>query len=137
MGENRTYRDLFDELGARRIAEAMIRPRPISLSAEELDVANDPPWHLKEPIAVRSFVRYPETVVDVVAEAFECNHRGVHVRWTAPDGSKRDAWVYAGAVKRIEPGPDGRIATRDRDLSAFHRPYGRPPADPPEVGRPR
>lgn len=137
MGQNQAHRELFDELNSRRIEEAMMRPRPISLTPAELDVENDPPWTLREPIPVRSWVRFTETAVDVRAEAFECNHRGVHVRWVAPDGSRRDAWVYAGAVRRITPDENGKVAMRDRDLSAFHRAPRQSPADAPEVGGPR
>lgn len=121
MGSNRRYADLVDELHRRRLEEVQVRPAPISLSADELDVEAHPIRAAPAAVPVRAWVRYPETVVDVRAEAFEWTDRAVHVRWQAPDGSPRSAWVRASAVRRITPGPDGRLATRDRDLDDHHR----------------
>lgn len=92
-----------------------MRPRPVSLTPEELAVDEHPVKSSGEGqgIRVRAWVRYPETVVDVAAEAFEWTDKAVHVRWTAPDGSRRQAWVWANAVRRVEP----PLTPRDRDVS--------------------
>lgn len=129
MGHNRRYEHIFDELGRRRIEEVAIRPQPVSLSDDELDVERHPVRRGREPLPVRAWVRYPETVVDVRAEAIEWTDRAVHLRWIAPDGSRRQAWVWASAVRRIEPGLDGKIDVRDRDLSAHVRRPVTGPAD--------
>jgi hypothetical protein len=132
MGQSRRHGDLFDELGRQRIEEIALRPTPVSLSAEELDADAHPVKSAGEGagIRVRAWVRYPETVVDVAAEAFEWNDKAVHVRWTAPDGSRRQAWVWANAVRRVEP----PLTPRDRDVSAHFSGARRAQQNPPEVG---
>lgn len=117
MGHNRRHEELFDELNRRRLEEVLIRPQPISLSPEELDVGRYPVTKLNEPVPVRAWVRYPETVADVRAEAVECNEVAVMLQWRAPDGAVRSAWVWRSAVRRISP----PYSMRDRDLSSFFR----------------
>ena len=132
MGQSRRNSELFDELRRQRIEEIALRPTPVSLTPEELDVDEHP---VKSPgegqgIRVRAWVRYPEIVVDVAAEAFEWNDRAVHVRWTAPDGGRRQAWVWANAVRRVEP----PLTPRDRDVSMHFSDARRAQGTPPEVG---
>lgn len=126
MGQNRRYAHLFDELGRRRMEEAVMRPQPIGLTGAELDFEHHPVRRGSGPIPVRAWVHYPAIAVDVRAEAIEWTDRAVRVRWMTLGGYKQDVWVWANAVRRIEPGPDGRIDVRDRDLSAYVRVVARP-----------
>lgn len=130
MGGNRRYAHIYDELGRRRIEEIALKPTPISLTPEELDVEHHPVRKAEEPIPVHGWVRYPELVVDVRTEAFEWNDLGVHLRWHAPDGSQRFAWVWASAVRRIRPpAPGEKVDIRDRDLDSYQSHRKSPDSD--------
>lgn len=126
MGQNRRYAHLFDELSRRRMEEAVMRPQPIGLTDVELDFEHHPVKRGRGPVPVRAWVHYPAIVVDVRAEAIEWTDRAVRLRWMTLGGFKQDVWVWANAVRRIEPGVDGKIDVRDRDLSAFVRGFLRP-----------
>lgn len=101
MGTNRRYADRIDEQMNRRITELAIKPQPISLSAEELDVENDPVTEASGPVPVRAWTRYPETVVRVEGRAVAWTKRAVKIEWTAADGTNRSTWVWASAVDRL------------------------------------
>jgi hypothetical protein len=101
MGSNRRYARHYDVMMQKRMAEIAVRPKPISLSAEELDTGEDPVVKPMEPIPVRAWTRYPETVVRIQGRAVEWNSRAVHVEWTGSDGEIRSTWVWASAVDRL------------------------------------
>lgn len=103
MGTNRRYAHRVDEQMDRRVMEAAIRPSPISLSAEELDLERHPVPEGQRPVLVSAWVRYPETVIRASGVAVAWTDRAVLVRWTGADGSDREAWVWASAVQRREP----------------------------------
>jgi hypothetical protein len=130
MTHNRRYEDIYDEISRRQIEEMALRPQPISLTPEEAGLDQHPLFRPAEPIRVRAWVRYPELVVDVLADASGWNDRAVEVQWRAPDGTGRTALVYANAVRRLGPPPRD---VRDRDLGAW---YGRrtTDTDPPPPG---
>ncbi|KQQ00686.1 MULTISPECIES: magnesium chelatase domain-containing protein [unclassified Rathayibacter] len=100
MGTNRRYADSIDRQMAQRVAEAAVRPAPVSLTPEELDIARSPVCR-GAAVKVEAWVRFHEQRVVVEAYAVEWNDRGVHVEWSTSDGTKLDAWVWANAVRRI------------------------------------
>jgi hypothetical protein len=100
MGSNRRYADHYDRLMSQRVAEAGVRPEPVSLTPEELNLAQSPARR-GETVKVRAWVRFAEQPVVLEAYAVEWNDRGVHIEWSMSDGTKLDAWVWANAVRRI------------------------------------
>ncbi|PPH13326.1 hypothetical protein C5C71_01895 [Rathayibacter sp. AY1C1] len=100
MGSNRRYEDHYDRLRQQRVTEAAVRPVPVSLTSEELDVANHPVQR-GPAVPVRAWVRFKEQPVITEAFAVEWNDRAVHVEWSMSDGTKLDAWGWANAVRRI------------------------------------
>ena len=101
MGSNRRYAAQIDAQMNKRVSEMAIRPEPVSLSAEELDVENDPIKEASAPVAIRTWVRYPETVMRIEGRAIAWTSRAVQVEWTSADGSTRTSWVWASAVDRL------------------------------------
>ncbi|GAA2074733.1 hypothetical protein GCM10009840_05490 [Pseudolysinimonas kribbensis] len=117
MTHNRRYEAIYDEIGRRQIEEMALRPQPLSLTPEEAGLAEHLLFRPAEPIRVRAWVRYPELVVYVLADASGWNDRSVELRWRAPDGSGREALVCASAVRRLGPVPR---EARDRDLAPWY-----------------
>jgi hypothetical protein len=101
MGSNRRYADRIDRLMERRISEMAIRPTPVSLTPEELDLEHDPVRQADNTVPVRAWVRFPETVIRAEGRAVAWTSRAVLIRWDGADGSEREAWVWASAVDRI------------------------------------
>jgi hypothetical protein len=101
MGSNRRYADHYDRLMVKRLSEIAIRPTPVSLSEAELDVENDPVTTASNPIPIRAWVRYPETVVRAEGRAVAWTSRAVKIEWESADGEQRSAWVWASSVDRL------------------------------------
>jgi hypothetical protein len=76
----------------------MIRPQPVSLTAEE--IGNTDVTTAAEPIPVSAWVRFPESPIRVQARAIEWTDRAVHVEFSLRDGSTRRVWIWASAVSR-------------------------------------
>jgi hypothetical protein len=95
MGSNKRYgSDITDAA----INEAVIRPRPISLTPAEigeLDVVEPP-----QPEPVKAWVRYPETPIQVEARAVAWTRRAVKVERTMRGGALHQAWVWRSAVSQ-------------------------------------
>lgn len=84
----------------RGIDTFLTRPRPISLSDEELDLKHSWVRCPPAPIPVRAWVRCYEATVRPDAEAIAWTDKAVHVRWTTQQGATLTAWVWASAVER-------------------------------------
>ncbi|NQX14255.1 hypothetical protein HQQ80_21740 [Microbacteriaceae bacterium VKM Ac-2855] len=100
MGSNRRYADHYDHLMDKRLAEVALKPVPISLTPEELDLTHNPARR-GAAVKVQAWVRFAEQPVVTEAYAVEWNDRGVRIEWSMSDGTKLDAWVWANAVRRI------------------------------------
>ncbi len=95
MGQNRRYgSDLTDAA----VDEAIIRPRPVSLSPAEVGAAKVP--EAPEAIPVEAWVRFPESAIRVRGRAVAWTDRAVWIEFTLRDGSTHRAWVWASAVTR-------------------------------------
>lgn len=82
----------------------MLRPRPVSLTAAELDVDRHPITEAPEPIPARAWVRFHEATIRPDCEVIAWTDRAVQVRWTMRRGEVRTAWVWSSAVtQRSEP----------------------------------
>jgi len=94
MGQNRRY---GSDVTQEAINQAVIRPKPISLTpreaGEEVRQADDPP-------KVAAWVRFPEAAIEVQGRAIAWTDRAVLVEFTLHDGAKHQAWVWASAVQR-------------------------------------
>lgn len=101
VGTNRRYPSRVADDIAERVPQAVSRPRPVSLSAEELDKDNTRVTTAPEPIPVRAWVRYPETPVRTIAQAIAWTPRAVLIEWHDPVGGATRAWVWASAVERL------------------------------------
>jgi hypothetical protein len=95
MGQNRRYgSDLTDAT----LNEVLTRPRPISLSPDEL--GREPVTETDEPIPVEAWVRFPESAIRVQGRAVAWTARAVWVEFTMHSGATFRAWVWASAVDR-------------------------------------
>jgi len=83
------------------IHEVLVRPLPISLTADEIDAERHPMVQPEEPIPVRAWVRFSEATIQAECEAVEWNDRTVRVRWTMKSGAVVSAVVWASAVQRL------------------------------------
>jgi hypothetical protein len=93
VGKNRRYES---DLTENAINAFLTRPRPISLSEEELGHLE--PVEPDTPPPVVAWVRYPEAPIRVQGEAVAFTDRAVLVRWLNRDGSTHQAWVWRSAV---------------------------------------
>ncbi|WP_133961947.1 hypothetical protein [Rathayibacter sp. PhB151] len=59
MGSNRRYVDHYDRLTQQRVADAAVRPVPVTLAPEELDEAHHP-IRRGPAVPVRAWVRFQE-----------------------------------------------------------------------------
>ena len=98
MGQNRRYgTDVSDAA----VNAFLTRPRPIGLTADELDGQDVTDLTVGESAAgesVRAWVRYPEQVVQVTGRVVAYTDRAVWVEYAHHDGSVHRVWVWAGAV---------------------------------------
>lgn len=85
----------------KRVEQMVPRPVPVSLSPDELDVANHPIKTADHVVPVKVWVRFPETAVQEEGVAFEWTDKAVHVQWKGPDGARVSAWVWANSVERL------------------------------------
>lgn len=94
MGENKRY---GSDLTQSAINDALLRPRPISLSEREVgsQITN-----AEAPMPVEAWVRFPESAVRMKGTAVAWTKRAVWVEFTMRDGSTTRAWVWASAVDR-------------------------------------
>lgn len=94
MGENKRY---GSDLTESAINDALIRPKPISLSEREVggDITS-----AETPVPVAAWVRFPESAVRVNGRAVAWTKRAVWVEFSVRDGSTTRAWVWASAVDR-------------------------------------
>lgn len=101
MGTNRRYPT--HTIG-KEIDRAVIRPRPIELTPEELDFANNPITEAATPIPVTAWVRFHEATIHPDAEVIAWTQRAVKIRWSlhTPDKDFMTAWVWSSAVERRE-----------------------------------
>jgi hypothetical protein len=83
---------------------AVTRPRPISLTDDELDLDHNEVTQADTPIPVRAFVRFHEAVIRPHAEGVEWTARAVKIRFTMQNGARHEVWVWASAVDRIDTG---------------------------------
>ncbi|WP_460537839.1 hypothetical protein [Humibacter ginsengiterrae] len=79
----------------------MTRPRPISLTDDELDLTHNHVTEASEPVKVRAFVRFHEAVIHPEAEAVAWTARAVKIRFTMQNGARHEVWVWASAVDRL------------------------------------
>lgn len=84
----------------RGIDTMVTRPRPISLSDEELDLQRHPVTQAHQPVPVRAWVRFYEATVRPEAEAIAWTDKAVQIRWTTQQGATLTAWVWASAVEK-------------------------------------
>lgn len=84
----------------RGIDAFVTRPRPISLTADELDLENHPVVQAREPIPVQAWVRFYESTVRPDAEAIAWTDKAVQIRWSGHQGATYTAWVWASAVEK-------------------------------------
>lgn len=94
MGENKRY---GSDLTQNALTEAVLRPRPISLSEREVGKEITP---AESPVPVEAWVRFPESAVRLKGHAVAWTKRAVWVEFTLRDGSTTRAWVWASAVDR-------------------------------------
>lgn len=93
MGQNKRYgTDVSDSA----LNDFLTRPRPISLSREEL--GNLPVTQCDDDSEVLAWVRYPETPVEVRGRVVEFTDRAARVAWRNRDGSAHSAWVWRDAL---------------------------------------
>ncbi|MBC7725499.1 MAG: hypothetical protein H7146_12275 [Burkholderiaceae bacterium] len=98
MGSNRRYERFYDEQANRRMEAEVAGPRPLTLTAAELELERFPATRAEREYAVETWIRYEQVPVRVRASVIEWNDRAVHVRWAGPGGAERDAWVWASSV---------------------------------------
>jgi len=105
MGQNKRYGSDVSDLATYEVA---LRPEPISLTHYEVGAPSAAELFRVElapsPVDVDAWVRFPEMSVEVHARAIAWTERAVLVEFELRDGRTRRAWVWAGAVRRIEPG---------------------------------
>ena len=91
-------------MGSRRppsdeaLNEMLTRPRPISLSKDELGTAE--PREAVEPVPVEAWVRFPESPIRVSGQALAWTDKAVLVEFQLRSGATHRAWVWASAVER-------------------------------------
>ncbi|GAA2754091.1 hypothetical protein [Amnibacterium kyonggiense] len=98
MGSNRRYAETLQRRRLNREAEraALV---PDSLTEDERGAE----VHRGSPVPVRAWVTFAGQPVRVLATAIEWTDVAIHVVWPGLGDEGRDAWVWIGAVERIEP----------------------------------
>jgi len=84
----------------RAINEALVRARPLSLSAAEVGEPLPAAPSQREPIPVTAWVRFPESPVQIEGMAVDWRDRAVQVEFEMMDGRTFKVWVWASAVER-------------------------------------
>jgi hypothetical protein len=95
MGSNRRY---SSDVSREAVNEAVVRPRPVSLTERERHASGDGVQSPDVPLRVLVWVRYPESAVQVEGEAVAFNDRVVLVRFPVHGGGYPQAWVWRSAV---------------------------------------
>jgi hypothetical protein len=103
MGKQSRYPSRRNREIDQRIEQVITRPKPISLTDEELEKDRTLVTAAKEPVPVRAWVRYPETVIRATGVALAWTDRAVLVEWETAGGGVASAWVWASAVQRATP----------------------------------
>ncbi|WP_162925058.1 hypothetical protein [Mycetocola zhujimingii] len=101
MGQNKRYAEYYAKRMEKQITEVLIRPKPISLSEDELDREHNPVTQAQRPIPIRAWARYPETPARVEGRAIAWTERAVQIEWEDVRGETHRAWVWAGAVDKL------------------------------------
>lgn len=99
MGKNRRY---GSDVTRSALNDFLTRPRPISLSEQEL--GDDEIHQLVDDENVVAWVRYPEQPVEVEGRVIAYTDRAAQIEFQHRDGSTHRAWVWQGAVRRPAPG---------------------------------
>ena len=87
---------------SQRIVEMDLRPKPLSLTPEELDFDTYPITHAKEPIKIAAWVRYSNDIVyRAEGTAIGWTSRAVHIKYKLVDNTEQSAWVWASSVDRL------------------------------------
>ncbi|THG29311.1 hypothetical protein [Naasia lichenicola] len=101
MGSNKRYGDALQTYQSNKAAEIRTT-KPVGLTPAQLDLERDPIRPATAFYEVSAWMPFGDgTLAKVFGSAREWNSRAVHVYWSVGDGTKRDAWVWAGAVERI------------------------------------
>lgn len=93
MGKNARH---GTDVSRAAINEFLTRPRPVSLSADEL--ADDPVSVVVDGQPVDVWLRFPEASVQERGVVVAYTDRARQVEFTRRDGSSFRVWVWAGAV---------------------------------------
>lgn len=114
MGGRSRYQPSYDAAReARRTAEVMRRgDAPQTLSDAEIGRGEVAVTRAPSPIAVRVWVRYGATPVQIDGWTNTWTSRAVEVVWRQPDGEAQRAWVWANAVHRRQPTTEERLGVR-------------------------
>ena len=80
------------------INDFIITPRPVGLSAEELE--GRPVAEGDTPVPVTAWVRYPQTADQVEGRVIAHTSRAVLVQYTAHGGATHLVWVWGSAVTK-------------------------------------
>lgn len=94
VGENKRY---GSSLTRGAVNEFLVRPRPISLSRDELD-GQDVVDVAAGGDVVNAWVRYPEVPVQVTGRVVAFTDRAVQIEYQQRDGATHRVWVWSGAV---------------------------------------
>jgi len=102
MGQNKRYPGHTIE---NEVNQLDTRPKPVELTAEELDFANHPVTTPANPIVVQAWVRFREATIRPRVEVIAWTDRAVQVRWKPAPWSDAavTAWVWASAVEPLGP----------------------------------
>ena len=98
MGTSKRFADYYDKRWNQKRELELTKPRPLTLTEAELDIAHHPVTKAQNPIVVDTWIRYEQVPVRTRGRAFEWTDRAVHIKWTSLDGEERDAWVWASSV---------------------------------------
>jgi hypothetical protein len=99
VGSNRRYAEGLQRGRFNREAEALALV-PRSLSATE---RGGEPVTRGRPVPVKAWIDYGNASAQVLGSAVAWTRRCVCVLWTDGYDRQQEAWVWAGAVERIEP----------------------------------
>lgn len=93
MGKNRRY---GTDVSRSAINEFLTRPRPVSLTPDEL--SDDQVSEVVDGEPVDVWLRFPEASVQERGVVVAYTDRACQVEVTRRDGSSYKVWVWAGAV---------------------------------------
>lgn len=101
MGQDKRYEAYYAKRMEKQITEILIRPQPITLTDEELDLERSPVVQAEQPIPIRAWARYPETAARVEGRAVAWTDRAVQIEWEDIRGETHRTWVWANAVEKL------------------------------------